>query len=36
LWVDPNLEKKKHLQATLDKLKDKFGERAIKRGNCLK
>jgi len=36
LWVDPNLEKKKHLQTTLDKLKDKFGERAIKRGNRLK
>jgi len=36
LWVDPDLEKKKHLQTTLDKLKDKFGEGAIKRGNSLK
>ena len=36
LWVDPDLEKKKHLQTTLDKLKDKFGEGTIKRGNTLK
>jgi len=34
LWVDPDLEKK-HLQTTLDKLKDKFGEGTIKRGNRL-
>ncbi len=36
LWANPDLEKKKHLQTALDKLKDKFGEGTIKRGSNLK
>jgi len=35
LWV-VLISKKKHLQTTFNKLKDNFGEGAIRRGNSLK